>query len=84
MQIFIDHVGVCVYYKGMKTMKKTIFVAMILALALALVLSFDMSSVAHATGTEAGETFAFNFDNGEFIDDFKEFAKNLDEVQKGM
>ena len=56
----------CVYYKGMKTIKKTIFVAMILALALALVLSFDMSSVAHATGTEAGETFAFNFDNGEF------------------
>jgi hypothetical protein len=34
-------------------------------------------------GTNPNVT-GFNFDNGEFIDDFKEFAKNLDEVQKGM
>ena len=34
-------------------------------------------------GTNPNVT-GFNFDNGEFIDDFKEFVKNLDEVQKGM
>lgn len=26
----------------------------------------------------------FNFSNGEFIEDFKEFAKKIEEVQKGM
>lgn len=26
----------------------------------------------------------YNLENGEFVDNFKEFVKNLDEVQKGM
>ena len=37
----------------------------------------------HCDGTNPNVS-GFNIENGEFVEDFKEFAKNLEEVQKGM